>query len=303
MTGAEAGFLLLTSQLGNPDRKPLTTAQLRILAGRVKAAPKDPTPRDLMQEDLLSLGYGREMAARILHLLGEEELLHYYCRRGEKRGCYPLTRLTAGYPGQLQRKLGEETPGCLWYKGDLSLLSQPMVALVGSRELLERNRRFAREVGRQAARQGYVLVSGNARGADQTAQNACLGAGGKVICVVADSLEEKTPKENVLYLSEDGFDCAFTAQRAISRNRVIHALAERTFVAQAGLYTGGTWDGTAKNLRHEWSKVFCFADGSAAMEELVQMGAEPILDTELQNLEALSRGTAGFLDQNWEEQP
>ena len=31
MTGAEYGFLLLTSQLGNPDRKPLTVAQFREL--------------------------------------------------------------------------------------------------------------------------------------------------------------------------------------------------------------------------------------------------------------------------------
>lgn len=303
MTGAEAGFLLLTSQLGNPDRKPLTTAQLRILANRVKAASKDSTHRDLMQKDLLSLGYGREMADRILRLLEEEELLHYYCRRGEKRGCYPLTRLTAGYPGSLWRKLGEETPGCLWYKGDLSLLSQPLVALVGSRDLQEPNRRFAAEVGRQAAIQGYVLVSGNARGADQTAQNACLRAGGKVISVIADSLEEKKIRDDVLYLSEDGFDCPFSPQRAISRNRIIHAMAERTFVAQAGLYSGGTWDGTAKNLRHEWSKVFCFSDGSDAIKEFVQMGAEPILESELQNFDALSQGTAGFLNQNWEEQP
>lgn len=303
MTGAEAGFLLLTSQLGIPNRKPLTTAQLRILAGRVKAAPKDPAFRELTREDLVALGYGREMADRILRLLGEEELLRYYCRRGEKQGCKPLTRLTAGYPGQLRHKLGEETPGCLWYKGDISLLSQPMVALVGSRDLLERNRRFAREVGRQAALQGYVLVSGNARGADQTAQKACLSAGGKVICVVADSLEAKAAKDHVLYLSEDGFDCPFTAQRAISRNRVIHALAERTFVAQSGFCTGGTWDGTVKNLRHQWSRVYGFSDGSAAMNELVQMGAEPVTETELQNFEALSRGTAGFLDQNWEEWP
>lgn len=301
MTGAEAGFLLLTSQLGDPNRKPLTTAQLRILANRVKAAPKDPTPRDLTLEDLMALGYGREVAERMLRLLSEEELLRYYCHRGEKQGCYPMTRVTVGYPRRLRHQLGEETPGCLWYKGDISLLSQPMVALAGSRDLQETNRRFAAEVGRQAARQGYVLVSGNARGADQTAQNACLRAGGKVICVIADSLEEKTARENVLYISEDGFDCPFSAQRAISRNRVIHALTDRTFVAQSGLYTGGTWDGTTKNLHHRWSRVYCFSDGSPAAQELVQMGAEPILDTDLQNFEALSRGTAGFLEQIWEE--
>ena len=303
MTGAEVGFLLLTSQLGNPDRKPLTTAPLRILAGRVKAAEKDTTDRELCVEDLLALGYGREMAGRILHLLEEEELLRYYCRRGEKLRCYPLTRLTMGYPRQLQAKLGEETPGCLWYKGDISLLSQPMVALVGSRDLSENNRRFAKEVGRQAALQGYVLVSGNARGADQAAQNACLQHGGKVISVIADCLADKRERDGVLYLSEDGFDCEFSAQRAISRNRVIHALTGHTFVAQSGLFAGGTWDGTVKNLRHQWSQVYCYQDGSAATAELEQMGAELIGKTQLQNFAALSSVTAGFLNAIGEETP
>lgn len=302
MTGAEAGFLLLTSHLGDPSRRVLSPSQLRILSGRVQSTEKQDGNRDLTLDDLVALGYGREMAQRMLSLLEEEDLLRYYCRRGEKSGCYPLTRLAPAYPRRLRRCLGEETPGCLWYKGDLSLLSQPMVALVGSRDLLERNRRFAREVGRQAALQGYVLVSGNARGADRTAQNACLQAGGKVICVVADGLQEKTAQENALYISEDDYDSPFSAQRAISRNRVIHSLADRTFVAQAALQEGGTWDGTTKNLRFGWSKVYCFADGSEATCHLQQLGAETVTETQLQNLDALSRGTAGFLDEYWEEQ-
>lgn len=292
MTGAEAGFLLLTSHLGDPARRVLSAGQLRILAGRVQGAEKQDGARKLTTEDLVALGYGREMAQRMLHLLEDEELLRYYCRRGEKTGCYPLTRLTAGYPQRVRRCLGEETPGCLWYKGDLSLLSQPMVALVGSRELLECNRHFAREVGWQAALQGYVLVSGNARGADRTAQNACLQAGGKVICIVADSLEEKTLRENVLYLSEDEFDAPFSAQRAISRNRVIHALAERTFVAQSGLEEGGTWDGTVKNLRFGWSPVYCFADESPAQQALADMGAHSVTLEQLCDFSALPKPVA-----------
>ena len=302
MTGAEAGFLLLTSLLGNPERRVLSTSQMRVLAGRVRGAEKADPQRELTPEDLVALGYGREMAERMVSLLGEEELLRYYLHRGQKAGCYPLTRVTAGYPCQLRLKLGEETPGCLWYQGDISLLSQPMVALVGSRELNDENRRFAQSLGRQAAKQGFVLVSGNARGADQAAQNACLQAGGKVISVVADRLEDRRQRENVLYLSEDGFDCAFTAQRAISRNRVIHALATRTFVAQSALETGGTWDGTVKNLRHGWSKVYVFADNSRAMEQLYHMGANIITQEQLENLEALPCGTGGFFDEQWEEQ-
>lgn len=295
MTGAEAGILLLTSRLGNPERKILSAAQVRILSGRVQMAQKENVRRDLEVDDLVAMGYGREMAGRMLALLNEEELLHYYCRRGEKLGCVPLTRITPGYPKRMWEKLGEETPGCLWCKGDRSLLTQPKVALVGSRDILERNRAFAAEVGRQAALQGYVLVSGNARGADQTAQRACLRAGGKVISVVADCLAEKQETENMLYLSEDEFDGSFSAQRAISRNRVIHCLTEMTFVAQCGYKEGGTWDGTVKNLRHGWSSVFCFADGTAAVELLQEMGAEGIEISKLKDFQHLPQQNAGFL--------
>ena len=131
----------------------------------------------------------------------------------------------------------------------------------------------AEEVGRQAALQGYTLVSGNARGADRTAQAACLKAGGKVISIVADELEKHRKKENVLYLSEDGFSEPFSSQRALSRNRCIHALGRMVFVAQSNWQKGGTWDGTAKNLHFGWSPVACYRDGSEASLQLEQMGA------------------------------
>lgn len=254
----------------------MTTAQLRELARRMQNARVPAEDRELTGADLMALGYGKDMASRILGLLDVETVLDYYIRRGAKFGCVPVTRVSSGYPLLLRQRLGLDSPGCLWAKGDLSLLSEPAVALVGSRELGEENRVFAENAGRQAAQQGYVLVSGNARGADRVAQNACLAAGGKVICVVADELAKQPLQERVLYLSEDGYNDAFSAQRALSRNRCVHSLGVLTFVAQCGLHQGGTWDGTVKNLRHGWSSVCCFDDGSASMEELSRMGAELI---------------------------
>jgi DegV family protein with EDD domain len=58
----------------------------------------------------------------------------------------------------------------------LEILKSPGISLVGSRDLNPINEEFAREAGKQAALQSYTLVSGNARGADKTAQNACLAA-------------------------------------------------------------------------------------------------------------------------------
>ena len=293
MNPREAGFLLLSSQLGNPDRRPLSTAQLRTLADRAvgHAAAED---RDLQISDLLALGYGQDMAARIVGLLEEEALLSCYLQGGEKLGCEAVTRVSEDYPLILRKRLGLDSPGCLWVKGDVSLLKQPAVALVGSRDLSERNAAFAAEVGRQAALQGYVLVSGNARGADRTAQEACLDAGGQVISVVADELYRHPLRDNVLYVCEDGFAEEFSSQRALSRNRLIHALAEKTFVAQCSLGKGGTWSGCSQNLRYNWSPVFCFDDGSEGTRELLQRGASPVKLQDLQDIDQLKSDTIGL---------
>lgn len=281
MTGPERGFLLLSSHLGNPERKPLTTAQLRNLGQRVQEMESPREDRELSEEDLVCLGYGREMARRILELLKEVFLLDTYLNRGRKQDCVPLTRISEGYPAMLLKRMQADAPGCLWAKGNLSLLNQPAIALVGSRELRQENRKFAETVGAFAARQGLVLVSGNARGADRTAQDACLEAGGKVISIVADELTRHKAGSNLLYLSEDGFEEGFSAQRALSRNRCIHALGQITFVAQSDWKKGGTWQGTAANLRHNWSPVLCFRDGSQASLALEALGAYLIGPEEL----------------------
>lgn len=297
MRAAERGFLLLSSCLGDPARHPLTTAQLRTLADRSWQLDGVDTERDIAPEDLAALGYGTSMARRIVDLLSQEDVLDHYLTRARRVGCIPLTRVSEGYPLRLRKRLGLDSPGVLWAKGDLEILNTPKIALVGSRDLLDENRRFAQEVGRQAALQGYALVSGNARGADRTAQDSCLEAGGSVICVVADELSRQPDRENILFLSEEDFDAPFTAQRAISRNRVIHALGEKTLVAQCSYGTGGTWDGTVKNLRFGWSDVFCFADGTDSMAHLEQMGAALIPPEPLSNLAGLIPNTRNLFDQ------
>ena len=297
MNAREQGFLLLSCQLGNPERHPLTVPQLRALSQRMALADREVADRELEERDLIALGYDRNMARRIVSLLGDAMLLENYLRRGHQAGCMPLSRVSEGYPDPVHNRLNLDAPGCLWAKGDLSLLQLPAVALVGSRDIEENNLRFAREVGRQAARQGLVLVSGNARGADKEAQEGCLSEGGQVICVVADELERHSDKQNVLYLSEEGFDLPFSNQRALSRNRVIHCMGLRTFVAQCDCKKGGTWDGTVKNLRFGWSPVYCFNDGSQATQLLSDMGAELIGFADLDDFSQLNVKYCGFFDQ------
>lgn len=295
MNAREQGFLLLTSHLGDPNRKVLTVAQLRNLFLRVQASDAPKQDRELALEDILALGYDRETAMRILDLLSQQEQLDWYLKQAAKAGCMPVSRISGEYPQILRRKLGLDCPGCLWIKGNPELMDKPAVALVGSRSLKEENEAFAREVGRQAALQGYVLISGNAKGADQTAQTACLEAGGKVISVVADGLADKVPDDAILYISEDGFDLPFSGLRALSRNRLIHAMGRCTMVAQCTFEKGGTWDGAKNNLKKGYSPVFCFQDASRGICALIDMGATPVSVEQLDNLSALQPEQTSFL--------
>jgi predicted Rossmann fold nucleotide-binding protein DprA/Smf involved in DNA uptake len=101
----------------------------------------------------------------------------------------------------------------------------------------------------------------------------------------------------MLFLSEEGFDAPFSPMRALHRNHVIHALGDKVFVAQATLRSGGTWDGTAKNLRFGWSTVYCFQDGSEAMSVLTQMGAETVTMEQLCDFETLPCSVISLFEQ------
>lgn len=296
MNAKQQGFLLLTSHLGDPACKPLTVAQFRTLANRVRGVERPTETRELTRKDLLDLGYDGVFAENILFLLSRQVQLEYYVNRAAKAGCYPITRICDQYPRRLRNRLGLDSPGCLWLKGDPSLLLCAAISVVGSRELCQHNRQFATEAGLQAAKQGFVLVSGNAKGADRAAQDACLQQEGKVVSVIADKLLDQPADPNVLYISEDGFDLEFSPQRAISRNHIIHALGELVLVAQCSLEKGGTWNGTVYNLRHGLSPVFCFHDGSQSIDALQQMGADVILPNDLKNISALKPKNRSLFD-------
>lgn len=301
MNAAERGFLLLGSSLGNPNRKTLSPFRIRQLSSRFSALPSGVREQPLEAKHLLAIGFDRETAQRIVELLAEEQLLDRYLEKASRLGCVPVTRANPGYPLLLRKRLGLDSPGCLWLKGDPSLLECPAVSLVGSRELEAENARFAREAGRQAAIQGYILVSGNARGADSVAQQACLDAGGKVISVVADELKSHRETDRILYVSEEDYDASFSPQRALSRNRVIHALGMVTLAAQCTFGKGGTWDGSTKNLRRGWSPLFLFRDGSEASLELERLGAETIGMEELADYASLAHRQQTLFDRAEED--
>ena len=179
---------MLTAFLGDPEAKPLTMAQFRKLTQKARNMQPPEEDRKLVADDIAQLGQEPGIAERVIRLLDRESQLDWYLEKGRKKGIVPVARISAQDPAGLHRSLGLEAPGALWCMGELSIFKMPRISLVGSRDLMESNKDFAWEAGKQAALQGYALVSGNARGADQTAQEGCLAHGGKVISVVADTL-------------------------------------------------------------------------------------------------------------------
>ena len=281
-------MLLLCADLGD-GQKPLTPAQFRLLRVHVLARPEGEAPaeRTLEEADLRALGLEASFARRVAALLDREAALDAYLRVGRELDVSPVTRVSPLYPVRL-RLLGQDAPTVLFCRGDSSLLQRPAVALVGSRDLTEAGRTFARRVGELAALEGFVLVSGNARGADQTAQEACLAAGGAVISVLPDSLADHDPAgERVLFVSEQGWHLPIAPYRALDRNRLIHALGEKTLAAQSRL-TGGTWSGSLENLRRGWSPLFVNEAGGPGCARLIALGANPVRLETLDSLRALT---------------
>ena len=269
MNPQQRACLLLACKMGDPNRKTITPERLRLLLQLCPALSDDPA---FMSALLNHSGAEKALAEQVISLLNDGPLLDAYLAEASRLGCTAFVRGSSGYPPALH-KLGTDAPMCLWAKGNPDALEMPTISLVGSRDLADENRNFAYQVGKQAARQGYALVSGNARGADSVAQNACLEAGGYVISVLPDSLIDHAPAPRQLLLSENGFNEPFSAPRALHRNYVIHCMSPVTFAAQCTLGKGGTWSGSIKNLRRQWSRLYCFRDGSPAARELEQMGA------------------------------
>ena len=269
MRSAEEGLLLLRCRLGQAVR-PLGETEYRQLVTLLRQAKAAGAQGQITEELLRAYGVEKSLRVRALTLLHRRETLRSYLEAAPE--IRVLTRLGEDFPQRL-RALGADCPPALFCKGELSLLSTRCVSLVGSRRLYAQGSAFAAHIGRLAAKEGFTLVSGGAVGADSIAQEACLHAGGSVICFVPDSLMRYPMRKNLLFCSDEGYELAFSSARALRRNRYIHALGEKTFVAQCPQCRGGTWSGTRENLRRGLSEVYALRDDSEGIAALGMLGA------------------------------
>lgn len=150
----------------------------------------------------------------------------------------------ADYPAHLASI--DDAPPVLWAIGDTSLLSRPMVGLIGARNCSSLGTRMAKKLGHDLAEAGINVVSGMARGIDGAAH---LGAGSKnTIAVLGGGVDVIYPNENAelyrdiakngLLLSEQPMGQRPHPGNFPARNRIVSGLSRAVVVIEAAAKSG-----------------------------------------------------------------
>ncbi len=150
------------------------------------------------------------------------------------------------YPETLRAVPG--APPWLYVKGHLTALSQPMLAIVGSRNASVQGRRDAEAFAESLAASGLTIVSGLAEGIDTAAHRGGLTGNGSGIAVVGTGLDRVYPARNRALAHELALGGALVSEFPVGtpprpghfprRNRIISGLSLGVLVVEAALESG-----------------------------------------------------------------
>ena len=178
----------------------------------------------------------------------------------------------------------------LYYKGNLLLAKESCIAVVGSRKCTTYGITVAKEIGKRAAQNHVVLVSGLAKGIDTAGHQSVLDAGGKTIAVLGGGTDRYYPAENRqlqkkigaahLLLSEHPADYLPRAFDFPKRNRIISALSESVVVIEAPNRSGALI--TAEAAEEQGKQVYAVPGNitshySFGTNKLIREGAMPLI--------------------------
>jgi len=200
-----------------------------------------------VDESLLkNLGCREDTVYTVLNRLEEFDSAAYEAEL-HKRGLSFLDMDDPRYPASLRTL--PDAPVFLYWRGDLAILSQPCLALVGTREMSEYGERVTESFVPSIVRAGMVTVSGLALGIDAAVARETIDAGGKTVAVLGHGLAKIHPVSNArlaeeivakggLILSEFPLDSEPGKFTFPARNRIIAGLSVGTVVLEAGEKSG-----------------------------------------------------------------
>jgi DNA processing protein len=138
-----------------------------------------------------------------------------------------------------------DPPPYLFVRGALSALDAPAAAIVGTRTATAYGERVTAELAGALACAGVCVISGLARGIDGVAHRAALAApNGRSVAVLGTGVDIAYPASNRALHEELGRRGALISEQLPGeradagsfprRNRLIAALAQVTFIVEAG---------------------------------------------------------------------
>lgn len=163
-----------------------------------------------------------------------------------KADCELIAYDNEAYPPLLKQI--PDAPLLLYVRGDLKVLSQYAVAVVGSRRPSAYGSSVAHRLAHDLAQRQLVVVSGLARGVDSAAHRGALEAKGKTVAVMGSGIDVMYPRENKkladeiaksgAVISEFPLGTGPTPENFPIRNRIISGLSLGVVVVEAAEYSG-----------------------------------------------------------------
>jgi len=153
----------------------------------------------------------------------------------------------SAYPSQLKQIY--DPPLILYVRGNDAVISQPGIALVGTRHPTPYGLGMAERLSCDLAARGLVIFSGMARGVDTAGHRGALTGKGKTVAVFGTGVDVTYPKENArlmdqmlaaggAVISEFPMGTFAAPQNFPIRNRIISGISLGVLVVEAAEYSG-----------------------------------------------------------------
>lgn len=246
-------------------------------------------PSDLLRPQSPAMRQAENLfgPGRLPHLLGRGFQLAQALDYWSARSIWVVSRADARYPKRVKSRLKHEAPPVMYGCGDLDLVDNGGLAVVGSRDADDEMLSYAQRAGESAASAGRGLISGGAKGVDSAAMDGAGALGGIVCNVMAEGLAQAAisrrfrdglQERRTLLISPYDPSAGFNVGHAIARNKFIFALADVGLVVNSDLERGGTWAGAIEQLRKlHFVPLYIRSSGkrSAGLDALLREGALP----------------------------